>query len=82
MGSFSKGMMFLVRIKYSLSMPFGMAASCFKSLRLSSLVFMKAVRMRLFQRGVTDQGLAFLTGRLSTAIPLYSPLPALLFAGH
>jgi hypothetical protein len=42
-GSFSKGMKFLVRIAYNLSMPFGMAASRFKSSRRSSLVFMIAV---------------------------------------
>jgi hypothetical protein len=42
-GSFSKGMKFLVRIKYSLSTPFGMAASCFNSFRRSSLVFIIAV---------------------------------------
>jgi hypothetical protein len=42
-GSFSKGMKLLVRIAYSLSMPFGMAASRFNSSRRSSLVFMMAV---------------------------------------
>jgi hypothetical protein len=42
-GSFSKRMKFLVRIKYSLSMPFGLAASCFSSALRSSLVFMIAV---------------------------------------
>ena len=43
-GSFSKGMKFLVRIEYSLSMPFGMATSRFNSCRRSALVFMIAVR--------------------------------------
>src|SRR5438552_17097364 len=33
-------MKFLVRIPYSLSMPLGMAASCFSSSRRSSLVFL------------------------------------------
>ena len=56
-GSLSKGMKFLVRIKYNLSMPFGVAASCFNPSRRSSLVFMNAVIMRLFQIWATDRGL-------------------------
>src|SRR3954449_7861185 len=42
-GSFSKRMNFLVRIRYSLSRPFGMEASCFNSSRRSPLVFTIAV---------------------------------------
>jgi hypothetical protein len=54
-GSFSKGMKFLVRTKYSLSMPFGLAASCFSSALRSSLVFMIAIwTVTLFIRPVVS----------------------------
>jgi hypothetical protein len=51
-GGFSKRMKLMVRIKYSLSMPFGLAASGFSSSPRSSIVFMIAV----IEGTVSDDG--------------------------
>jgi hypothetical protein len=71
-GSFWKGMKFRVRIAYSLSMPFGVAASRFSCSRRSSLVFMIAAFDRLFVMMVGAEKYVHMLATPGVGIPVPS----------